>query len=67
MVQGAASGVIGTLAGVGSSVCCVAFNIDVIVPFIESAAAHELPAEQHLPDQPHAERAAVGRHPAHRR
>jgi len=36
MVQGAASGVIGTLAGVLFGLL-IAFNIDVIVPFIESA------------------------------
>jgi lipoprotein-releasing system permease protein len=36
MVQGAASGVIGTLAGVGLGLL-VAFNIDVIVPTIERA------------------------------
>ena len=34
MVQGATSGVIGTLAGVGGGLL-VAYNIDVIVPFIE--------------------------------
>ena len=34
MVQGALSGVIGTLAGVGLGLL-IAFNIDVIVPFIE--------------------------------
>ena len=36
MVQGAASGVIGTLAGVGLGLL-IAFNVDVIVPFIERA------------------------------
>jgi lipoprotein-releasing system permease protein len=35
MVQGAASGVIGTLAGVALGLV-VAFNVDVIVPAIES-------------------------------
>jgi lipoprotein-releasing system permease protein len=35
MVQGAAAGVIGTLSGVGLG-ALVAYNIDVIVPFIES-------------------------------
>ena len=34
MVQGALSGVIGTLAGVGGGLL-IAFNVDVIVPFIE--------------------------------
>ena len=34
MVQGAASGVIGTLVGVGLGLL-IAFNVDVIVPFIE--------------------------------
>ena len=61
MVQGAASGIIGTLAGVLLGLV-VAFNIDVIVPFIE----RQLPAEQRLPDQPHAERPAAGRHRADR-
>jgi lipoprotein-releasing system permease protein len=36
MVQGAASGVIGTLAGMGMGLL-VAFNVDVIVPAIERA------------------------------
>ena len=36
MVQGAASGVIGTLVGVGLGLL-IAFNVDVIVPFIERA------------------------------
>ena len=36
MVQGAASGVIGTLAGVGLGLL-IAFNVGVIVPFIERA------------------------------
>jgi lipoprotein-releasing system permease protein len=34
MVQGALSGVIGTLAGVGGGLL-IAFNVDIIVPFIE--------------------------------
>ncbi len=56
MVQGAASGVIGTLAGVGFGLL-VAFNIDVIVPFIEHLLhASFLPASiyliNHMPSDP---------------
>jgi lipoprotein-releasing system permease protein len=48
MVQGAASGVIGTLSGVGLGVL-VAANIDVIVPFIESVLGMSfLPAQIYL-------------------
>ena len=61
MVQGAAAGIIGTFGGVAFGLL-VAFNIDVIVPAIERAARRGLPARQHLPDQPHAERAADERH-----
>ena len=56
MVQGAASGVIGTLSGVGLGLL-VAFNIDVIVPAIE-ALLHTtfLPASvyliSHMPSDP---------------
>ena len=57
MVQGAAAGIIGTFGGVALGLL-VAFNVDVIVPAIERAARRGLPARQHLPDQPHAERAA---------
>ena len=56
MVQGAASGVIGTFAGVGFGLL-VAFNIDVIVPFIEHLLhASFLPASvyliNHMPSDP---------------
>ena len=56
MVQGAASGVFGTLAGVGFGLL-VAFNIDVIVPFIEHLLhASFLPASvyliNHMPSDP---------------
>ena len=44
MVQGALSGVLGTLAGLGLGLL-VAFNVDVIVPFIEQIlGVHFLPA-----------------------
>lgn len=44
MVQGALSGVLGTLAGLGLGLL-VAFNVDVIVPFIEQLlGVHFLPA-----------------------
>ena len=65
MVQGATSGVIGTLAGVAGGLL-VAFNIDVIVPAIERLLNVQLPARQHLPDQPYAQRTAAGRHRADR-
>ena len=66
IVQGATAGIIGTLGGVALGLL-VALNIDVIVPAIERAVRHGLPARQHLPDQPHAERAAGRRHRADRR
>lgn len=48
MVQGGASGVIGTLAGVVMGLL-VAFNIDVIVPFIEHVlGVHFLPGSVYL-------------------
>ncbi|MEE8616390.1 MAG: FtsX-like permease family protein, partial [Roseateles sp.] len=51
MVQGAVSGVIGTLAGVGLGLL-VAFNIDVIVPAIEQALhASFLPSSVYLISQ----------------
>ena len=56
MVQGAASGIIGTLAGVGLGLL-VAFNIDVIVPAIERVLQTRfLPASiyviSHMPSEP---------------
>ena len=65
VVQGAAVGVIGTLAGLLLGLA-VAFNIDVIVPALEHAVPRELPAARHLPDQPHAQRPAERRHHADR-
>ncbi len=60
LVQGALIGVVGTLAGVGLGVL-VAFNIDVIVPFIERLFGvqflpqqiyfiNELPSDPRMPD-----------------
>ena len=66
MVQGALSGVIGTLAGVALGLL-IAFNIDVIVPFIERLLHVSFLPAQRLPDQPHAERPAKQRHRADRR
>ena len=66
VVQGAAVGVIGTLAGLLLGLG-IALNIDVIVPALEQRAQRQLPAQGHLPDQPHAERPAVRRHHADRR
>ena len=56
MVQGAAAGIIGTLAGVGLGLL-VAFNIDVIVPAIERVLQTRfLPASiyviSHMPSEP---------------
>jgi lipoprotein-releasing system permease protein len=56
IVQGAAAGIIGTLAGVGLGVL-VALNIDVIVPFIEQMLGVSfLPAQiyliTHMPSDP---------------
>ncbi len=45
VVQGALIGVIGTLAGVGLG-CLVAFNVDVIVPFIEGVLGIEFLPQQ---------------------
>ena len=50
VVQGAAVGVIGTLAGLLLGLG-IALNIDVIVPALEQAAQRQLPAQGHLPDQ----------------
>jgi lipoprotein-releasing system permease protein len=48
MVQGALSGVLGTLSGLGLGLL-VAFNIDVIVPFIEGLlGVHFLPGSIYL-------------------
>jgi lipoprotein-releasing system permease protein len=63
VVQGAMVGVIGTLAGLLLGLG-VAFNIDVIVPALERLLQRELPAQGHLPDQPHAQRSAAKRHRA---
>ncbi len=48
MVQGALSGILGTLGGLGLGLC-VAFNVDVIVPFIEHLlGVHFLPGSVYL-------------------
>ena len=56
MVQGALSGILGTLGGLGLGLL-VAFNLDVIVPFIEGIlGVHFLPASiyliSHMPSDP---------------
>ena len=60
VVQGAAVGVIGTLAGLLLGLG-VALNIDVIVPALEQAVQRQLPAQGHLPDQQDAQRSAAAR------
>ena len=65
MVQGAAAGIIGTFGGVAFGLL-VALNVDVIVPAHRTRARRGLPARQHLPHQPHAQRAAGQRHRADR-
>ena len=63
IVQGAAAGVIGTLAGVALGLARRLQHRRHRAGD-RAPAARELPAEQRLPDQPHAERPAAGRHRA---
>ncbi len=65
VVQGAMVGVIGTVAGLLLGLG-IAYNIDVIVPFLEQLFhASFLPKDIYLISQ-HAERPAAQRHRAHR-
>jgi lipoprotein-releasing system permease protein len=57
-------GVIGTFTGLLLGLG-VAFNIDVIVPALETPAGCQFFAARCVPDQPHAQRPAAGRHLAH--
>ena len=66
MVQGAASGVIGTLGGTAAR-ARRRLQHRRHRAGDRAGAALQLPAEQRLPDQPHAERSAAGRHRADRR